>query len=108
VVGNDLGVGIERSCYVSIVSLSRLALNCEHWNTPIRDERRSDVVLSGKGIGGNQDRFGATRLQRAREIGRFSCDVRTGNELHTIQWFLFGEAFPDKPQNRHSAFLRFK
>src|SRR5262245_49430133 len=98
---------IERSSDVTIVGLGRLAFYCKHRDAPVLNKRSRDVVLGRKGIGGNQERLCATSLQRTGEISRFCSDVCTGNELHTIQWFLFSKAFSDQSQNRHLAFSPF-
>src|SRR6185503_17397048 len=97
-------MGIQCGSDVAVVGLGRLAFDREHRNAPVLNKRRRNVILGGKGIRGNQNRVGAASLQCTSEVSSLCCDMGTSNEFHTIQWFLFGEAFSDEPENWHFAF----
>src|SRR2546429_913197 len=101
IVDNYVWFEFQSSLHMTTIDVGGFAFHSEHRNAAIGNQRGRDIVLSRKGIGSNQKRFSAARLQSARKIRSLRSDVRARDQPRSFQWLLRCKPLTNQTQDRH-------
>ena len=101
VVHREVRTMVDRRLDVAVVRVVVLALDREHADAVLLDERGRDVVLRRERVGRAEDDVRAARLQRAGEVRRLGRHVQARGDAVPGERLLALEALADRREHRH-------
>ena len=95
---------LDRRLNVPVIGLIVLALDGEHRDPVVLDQRCRHVVLGAERVRGAEPDFRAAGLEGLGEVRGLGGHMEAGADPHALEGLLLGEPLLDQPQDRHAGF----
>ena len=83
VINDDIGFAIQGNLDVAMIGFVVFPFDGENGNAFVFNQAGSNVVLSGKGVAGDQDGISAPSFERDRKVCCFRCYMATSDQANT-------------------------